>query len=146
MRVFILSNQHIESHGIMEKLQPFIHKTSYISYIWSINGLLEVEDNKIFNIDVVDVPVVKTLFGAYPITIDKSKFVRNEECYQVAPRTYNEYTEEQRFRLTPTSKIEWVIEFREDIIHDNYFYIPGDDDSVLHTEPIRSELTKYLQM
>ena len=146
MRVFILSNQHIESHGIMEKLQPFIHKTSYISYIWSINGLLEVEDNKIFNIDVVDVPVVKTLFGAYPITIDKSKFVRNEECYQVAPRTYNEYTEEQRFRLTPTSKIEWVIEFREDIIYDNYFYIPGDDDSVLHTEPIRSELTKYLQM
>lgn len=146
MRVFILSNQHIESHGIMEKLQPFIHKTSYISYIWSINGLLEVEDNKIFNIDVVDVPVVKTLFGAYPITIDKSKYVRNEECYQVAPRTYNEYTEEQRFRLTPTSKIEWVIEFREDIIHDNYFYIPGDDDSVLHTEPIRSELTKYLQM
>ena len=146
MRVFILSNQHIESHGIMEKLQPFIHKTSYISYIWSINGLLEVEDNKIFNIDVVDVPVVKTLFGAYPITIDKSKFVRNEECYQVAPRTYNEYTEEQRFRLTPTSKIEWVIEFREDIIHDNYFYIPGDDDSVLHTEPIRTELTKYLQM
>jgi hypothetical protein len=146
MRVFILSNQHIESHGIMEKLQPFIHKTSYISYIWSINGLLEVEDNKIFNIDVVDVPVVKTLFGAYPITIDKSKFVRNEECYQVAPRTYNEYTEEQRFRLTPTSKVEWVIEFREDIIHDNYFYIPGDDDSVLHTEPIRTELTKYLQM
>ena len=146
MRVFILSNQHIESHGIMEKLQPFIHKTSYISYIWSINGLLEVEDNKIFNIDVIDVPVVKTLFGAYPITIDKSKFVRNEECYQVAPRTYNEYTEEQRFRLTPTSKIEWVIEFREDIIHDNYFYIPGDDDSVLHTEPIRTELTKYLQM
>jgi len=130
----------------MEKLQPFIHKTSYISYIWSINGLLEVEDNKIFNIDIVDVPVVKTLFGAYPITIDKSKFVRNEECYQVAPRTYNEYTEEQRFRLTPTSKIEWVIEFREDIIYDNYFYIPGDDDSVLHTEPIRSELTKYLQM
>ena len=146
MRVFILSNQHIESHGIMEKLQPFIHNTSYISYIWSINGLLEVEDNKIFNIDVIDVPVVKTLFGAYPITIDKSKFVRNEECYQVAPRTYNEYTEEQRFRLTPTSKIEWVIEFREDIIHDNYFYIPGDDDSVLHTEPIRTELTKYLQM
>jgi len=146
MRVFILSNQHIESHGIMEKLQPFINNTSYISYIWSINGLLEVEDNKIFNIDVIDVPVVKTLFGAYPITIDKSKFVRNEECYQVAPRTYNEYTEEQRFRLTPTSKIEWVIEFREDIIHDNYFYIPGDDDSVLHTEPIRTELTKYLQM
>jgi len=146
MRIFILSNQYIESHGIMEKLQPFIHKTSYISYIWSINGLLEVEDNKIFNIDVIDVPVVKTLFGAYPITIDKSKFVRNEECYQVAPRTYNEYTEEQRFRLTPTSKIEWVIEFREDIIYDNYFYIPGDDDSVLHTELIRSELTKYLQM
>ena len=89
---------------------------------------------------------INKLFIFINITVDKSKFVRNEECYQVAPRTYNEYTEEQRFRLTPTSKVEWVIEFREDIIHDNYFYIPGDDDSVLHTEPIRTELTKYLQM
>jgi len=146
MRIFILSNQHIESHGIIKKLDPFIHKTSYISYIWSMNGLFEVEDNKIYNIDIVDVPVVKTLFGAYPITIDKSKFIRIEECYQISPRAYNEYTEELRFRLTPTSNIEWVIVFQSNILHDNYFYIPGDDDTMIHKEPIRSELTKFLQM
>jgi hypothetical protein len=146
MRIFILSNQHIDNHGIIAKIEPFIHKTSYISYIWSITGLMEVEDNKIYNIDIVDVPVVKTLFGAYPITFDKSKFVRNEECYQIAPRTYNEYTEEQRYRLTPTSELEWVFEFREDVLHDNYFYIPGDNENSIHKEPIRSELMKFLQM
>ena len=146
MRIFILSNQHMESNGIMNKLESFIHKTFYISYIWSINGLLEVENNKIYNIDIVDVPVIKTLFGAYPITIDKSKFIRNEECYQISPKAYNEYTEQQHFRLTPTSVLEWVIEFKDEVIHDNYFYIPGDDDSVIHKEPIRSELMKYLQM
>ncbi len=146
MRVFILSNQHIENHGILKKLEPFIQKTSYISYIWSINGLLEVEDNKIYTIDIVDVPVIKTLFGAYPVTIDKSKFIRNEECYQIAPRTYNEYTEEQRYRLTPQSELEWVFEFREDGLHDNYFYIPGDNQNSIHKEPIRSELMRLLQM
>ena len=146
MRIFILSNQHIENHGIMKKVEPFIHRTSYISYIWSINGLLEVEDNKIYTIDIVDVPVVKTLFGAYPITIDKSKFVRNEECYQIAPQTYNEYTEEQHYRLTPNSELEWVFEFREDGLHDNYFYIPGDNENHVHKEPIRAELMKFLQM
>lgn len=146
MRIFIFSNQHIESHGIMRKLEQFIHRTSYISYIWSINGLIEVEDNNIYNIDIVDVPVVKTLFGAYPITIDKSKFVRNEECYQIAPQTYNEYTEEQHYRLTPNSELEWVIELRNDILHDNYFYLPGDNENNIHKEDIRSELMKFLQM
>ena len=146
MRIFILSIQHIENHNIIKKLEPFIHRTSYISYIWSMNGLIEVEDNIIYNIDIVDVPVVKTLFGAYPATIDKSKFIRIEECYQTAPRSYNDYTEEQRFRLTPTSQVEWVVEFKDDVLYDNYFYIPGDDDSIIHKEPIRSELTKYLQL
>jgi len=147
MRIFILSNQYIESHNILKKLEPFINKTSYISYIWSINGLMEIEDNQIYNVDIVDIPVIKTMIGVYPVSIDKSKFIRSEEIsYQVAPRAYNEYTEEQRFRLTPTSQIEWVVEFQNDILHDNYFYIPGDNDTIIHKEPIRSELMKYLQL
>jgi len=147
MRIFILSNQYIESHNILKKLEPFINKTSYISYIWAINGLMEIEDNQIYNVDIVDIPVIKTMIGVYPVSIDKSKFIRSEEIsYQVAPRAYNEYTEEQRFRLTPTSQIEWVVEFQNDILHDNYFYIPGDNDTIIHKEPIRSELMKYLQL
>jgi hypothetical protein len=147
MRIFILSNHHIESNGIMAKLEPFINKTSYISYIWSINGLMEVEDEQIYNVDIVDIPIVKTMVGVYPVSIDKSKFIRTEELsYQIAPRAYNEYTEEQRFRLTPASQLEWIFEFQDDILHDNYFYIPGDDDTIIHKEPIRSELMKYLQM
>ena len=146
MRVFILSNHYIENNNIITKLESFIQKTSYISYIWSVNGLLEIEDNTIYTIDIVDVPVVKTMFGAYPVSIDKSKFIRTEKCYQTAPRSYNEYTEEQRFRLTPTSQVEWVLEFKDDILHDNYFYIPLDNEGSIHKEPIRSELMKYLQM
>jgi len=112
-----------------------------------MNGLIEVEDNKIYNIDIVDIPIVKTMFGVYPVTIDKSKFVRNKECsYQIAPRPYKEYIEERRFRLISTSHVEWVIEFQNDIIYDNYFYISGDNDSMIHKEPIRTELMTYLQL
>jgi hypothetical protein len=146
MRLFILSNQYIEKNEILKKLEEYIHRTSYINYIWSINGLIEIENNKVYSVDIVDVPVIKTMFGAYPLTIDNSKYVRCEETYQTYPRSIKEYIFQQRFRFSHDSKVEWVVEYKDNEIYDNYFYIKEDDVKCIHTEPIKSELTRFLSM
>lgn len=146
MRLFILSNQYIEKNGILNKLEEYIHNTSYINYIWSINGVIEIENQKVYSIEIVDVPLVKTMFGAYPITIDNSKYLRCEETYQTYPRSIKEYVIQQRFKFSHDSKVEWVVEFKDDELYDNYFYIKGDDLKCIHTEPFKSDLTRFLKM
>ena len=56
MRIYILSNAALKKN-ILSKLEPFLNNTRYISYIWSLNGLLQVEDNKVYRIKIKDVMI-----------------------------------------------------------------------------------------
>ena len=91
MRIYILSNINVKKNTLA-KLEPYLSNTRYVSYIWSMDGLLQVENEKIYQIKIKDVPLKKTLLGAFPVTIYESEFIREEECYQIAPRSFKEYT------------------------------------------------------
>ena len=143
MRIYILSNSLLKKNSLA-KLEPYFQGTRHISYIWSIQGLLQVENNKIYQVRIHDVLARKSLLGAYPITIDESEFIREEECFQIAPRSYKEYTTLKSYRLTPTSEVEWVLEFKEDELHDNYFQLPKTAD--IHTPKIKAELLTFLNL
>jgi len=160
MRIYILSNTNIIKKQMLDKLTPYFHKTNYINYIWSINGLFQVENNKIYRIKIKDIEAEKTLLGAFPATIDRSEFIREEECYQVEPHSFKEYTKISSYRLTPASSLEWILEYRNSELHDNYFYLPSsrintdadaDDDSeadvdILRSPVIKSELLTFLNL
>jgi hypothetical protein len=143
MRIYILSNINLKKN-ILEKLEPYFHNVRHISYIWSLNGLLQVENNKIYKIKIKDVISKKTLLGAFPITIDESEFIREEECFQVAPRSYKEYTTLKSYRLQPTSNLEWILEYKDDELHDNYFNLPATED--IHSAKIKGEILEFLNM
>ena len=140
MKIYILSNQHVEKNTL-PKLEEYLTSTQYISYIWSIDGLMQVENNKIYNIHIKDVPVIKTLIGAYPATIDKSEFIRENEAYQIAPRNFNEYTELVAYKLKPASQLEWVFEYKDDVLNNNYFELPND----VNYEVYQKEILEFLQ-
>jgi hypothetical protein len=116
----------------------------HINYIWSVNGLLQVENNKIYKVKIKDVAEKKTLLGAFPITIDESEFIREEECFQIAPRSYKEYTTLKSYRLQPTSNLEWILEYKEDELHDNYFILPATED--IHSPKIKGEILEFLNL
>mgnify|MGYP005993956071 CR=1 FL=1 len=141
MKIYILSNQHVEQNTL-PKLKPYLTSKQYISYIWSINGLMEVENRKIYNVRIKDEPVIKTLIGAYPATIDKSEFIRENECFQISPRSCKEYTELVAYKLTHTSKLEWIFEFKDNVLSDNYFTLPND----VNYELYYNEILKFLQV
>jgi hypothetical protein len=152
MRIYILSNNNLIKNQIKNKLTPYFHKTNYIDYIWSVNGLFQVENNKIYRIKIKDTEAEKTLLGAFPATIDRSEFIREEECYQIAPRSFKEYTKISSYRLTPASSLEWILEYRNGELHDNYFYLPSSnsnadtDTDILRSPLIKSELLTFLNL
>jgi hypothetical protein len=143
MRIYILSNSQLKKN-ILTKLEPYFQTMRRISFIWSTLGLLQVENHKIYQIRINDVPIKKTLLGAFPVTIDESEFIREEECFQVAPRSYKEYTILKSYRLSPTSDVEWVLEYKDDELHDNYFQLPTTVD--IHTPKIKAELLEFLNL
>ena len=97
MRIYVLSNNVVKKKIAL--LEPYLQETRQICYIWSVNGLLQIENNKIYKIKIKDVPTKKTLLGAFPATIDESEFIRKEECYQVLPIAHKEYTTLKIYRV-----------------------------------------------
>ena len=139
MRIYILSNASVEKN-MLAKLEPYLHSTRKVNYIWSINGLYQVENHKIYKMQIKDVPAKKTLIGAFPATIDESEFIRGEEeAYQVAPRSYIDYTTLKTYRLHPSSSLEWVLEFKNEELHDNYFTLASMEEK-------KTELQQFLNL
>jgi hypothetical protein len=147
MRIYILSNANVKKN-ILAKLEPYLHNIRQISYIWSMNGLLQVENDKIYKIKIKDVISKKTLLGAYPVTIDESEFIREEECFQIAPRSYKEYTTLKSYRMESTPKeinnIEWIFEYKDDELHDNYFNLANGED--INSPKIKADLLQFLNL
>ena len=175
MRVYILSNANLKKN-ILGKLEPYFHKERQICYIWSLNGLLQVENNKIYNVKIQDVLAKKTLLGAFPATIDESEIIRKEECYQIAPRSHKEYTTLKAYRLPAQAQaqapaaqaqapaaqaqasaaqaqasagpqpsvIEWILEYKDNELHDNYFSLPAGED--IHSPKNKADLLQFLNI
>ena len=164
MRIYVLSNATLKKN-ILNKLEPYLHSVRHISYIWSVNGLMQVEENKVYKVKIKDVQSKKTLLGAFPVTIDESEFIREEECFQIAPRSFKEYTTLKTYRLTAasvagtstsvagtsvaasvgkTSLIEWVLEYKNDELHDNYFILPNGED--IHWPKNKADLLHFLNL
>jgi len=154
MRVYIHSNSNLKKN-ILSKLEPYFHNERYISYIWSVGGLLQVENNKIYKVKIKDVLAKKTLLGAFPATIDESEFLREEESYQIAPRSYKEYTILKAYRLpepaapqvagqAQPSVIEWILEYKDNELHDNYFSLPAGED--IHSPKNKADLLQFLNI
>jgi hypothetical protein len=148
MRLYILSNSTLKKN-ILGKIDPYFHNERHISYIWSVSGLLQVENSKIYRMKIKDVTAKKTLLGAYPVTIDESEIIREEECFQIAPRSYKEYTTLKAYRLPNANSnaganLEWILEYKDGELHDNYFTLPNGED--IHSPKIKADLLQFLNL
>lgn len=140
MRIYILSTL---KKNMLAKLEPYFVHSRYISYIWSSDGLLQIENEKIYRMKIKDVPAKKTLLGAFPVTIDESEFIREEECYQIAPRTYKEYATLKTYRMPQhSSALELILEYKGDDLYDNYFSCPAGTD----IQSIKAEILQFLNI
>lgn len=153
MRIYANANSsnYAFSDSIKQKLAAYFVEVRHINNLWTQNGLFQIENNKLFRVEIKDVPIVKTLLGAYPVTIDASEFLKvDEEWYQVPPETHPELIVQKVYKAsasTSTSmKLEWVFEYDSsgEVLRDNYFYLPPNED--IHASENKADLMKFLNL
>jgi hypothetical protein len=160
MRIYANANSsnYAFSDSIKQKLAAYFVEVRHINNLWTQDGLFQIENNKLFRVEIKDVPIVKTLLGAYPVTIDASDFVKvDEEWYQVPPETHPELIIQKVYKAsagssstastssTP-SKLEWIFEYDSsgEVLRDNYFYLPPNED--IHASENKADLMKFLNL
>ena len=133
MRIYANANSsnYAFSDSIKQKLAAYFVEVRHINNLWTQNGLFQIENNKLFRVEIKDVPIVKTLLGAYPVTIDASEFLKvDEEWYQVPPETHPELIIQKVYKASVSMKLEWIFEYDSsgEVLRDNYFYLPPNED------------------
>ena len=158
MRIYANANSsnYAFSNTIKPKLAAYFLEVRHINNLWTQDGLFQIDNDKLFRVEIKDVPVVKTLFGAYPITIDASEFLRvSEEWYQVPPETYPDLIIQKVYKITKdtitasaaaSSKVEWIFEYDSsgEVLRDNYFYLPPNED--IHASENKADIMKFLNL
>ena len=157
MRIYANANSsnYAFSDSIKQKLAAYFVEVRHINNLWTPSGLFQIEDNKLFRVEIKDAPVVKTLLGAYPVTIDASEFSRaSEQWYQVPPETHPELIIQKVYKASAStasvsstaSKLEWIFEYDSsgEVLRDNYFYLPPNED--MHASENKADIMKFLNL
>jgi hypothetical protein len=158
MRIFFtnkltVANINANQDTIFNKLKPFHKKTQHITYILSKLGLLMAEaSDHFYRVHIKDVPIVKTLLGAWPIIIDQSEFIQEEEWFQVDPNAMTENIRREIYSLTPDSIVDCVLEYNNNILYNTYLQIQPFSSSssnitdIIHTPAIKTDLLQFLEL
>ena len=123
-------------------IEPFFHETRHLSYIWSPDNkeLFQVECNKIYYVKQNRKgEKMKTLLGAFPITIDPIEYLKSDdECYQIPPKSRSEFLLHKVYKPSPTSLVEWIFVYEGENLKENYFALPAEAD--INEPSIKAEL------
>ena len=121
-----------EKKNLLKLLEPHFYEVRNLNYIWTANNtdLYQVENNRIYYIRQLKEKdnKTKTLLGAFPITIDHTEYIKENECYQIPPKSRNEFLRHKVYKRTPTSLVEWIFVYEGDQFRENYFYVPKNTD------------------
>ena len=127
-------------------LIPYFWETRKKQYIFTEDGVKQIEQNKMFNITIKDVPIVKTLIGVYAVTVDMSEILKELEDYQLNPVHYVEDLTQLVYRLTPTSEVECIMEYNENQLKDVYLQLPLNNLDSIHSPTIKTDILKFFAL
>ena len=121
----------------------YIHNAE--GYIHNAAGELIQLDQKLYKILSSPSAEVKTMLGAWPVTLDKREYTRGEEVYQVPPRAQVEQLTQYVYRLTPESLAEYREEYNasDHTLKYNYLSLPPEIKDI-HQPEIKAELLQWL--
>jgi hypothetical protein len=115
-------------------LIPYFWETRKKQYIWTDDGVKQIEQNKMYNVMIKDAPVVKTLIGVYTVTVE------------LHPTHYVEDLTQLVYRLTPTSEVECIMEYNENQLKDVYLQLPLNNLDSIHSPMIKSDILKFFTL
>lgn len=121
----------ISLHKInLKSLQSYLVKEQLRHLLFSDEGIIQVQGEKLKRLTLLDVPLIKEKIEDYDILIDKSQWLKEEEeWYQIYPNGIEEITQVSIFQLRKGAEVECIIETQKNKITDFYFLIKKEFQS-----------------
>jgi len=138
MKLYIPKLVHFNRNTIFHLLK----KTEHHTYVYSKRGIYQIINNKIFELNIIDIPVEKIKIKELDCLVDRSKFKKADIIYQL-PMEHNLVKINKSFyKLNDKSLIDFVIEEVNHKIKDYYFIIRGD----LETLDLKEDIYTFLSI
>ena len=140
---YIYTGKGYDAEGYIHNAEGYIHNAE--GYIHNAASDLIQLDQKLYKILSSPSVEVKTMLGAWPVTLDKREYTRGEEVYQVPPRAQVEQLTQYVYRLTPESLAEYREEYTasDHTLKYNYLSLPPEIKDI-HQPEIKAELLQWL--
>jgi hypothetical protein len=117
-------------------LEKFLFKKTNESYIYSEQGIIQIQGEKLFVLNIIDEPIQTMKLDKFDIITDNSKFVIDCECVQVYPYHVEEIIHKYIYKLRKDTIIDLIIERKNDTIIDFYFYLKDNKQFINIKEDI----------
>ena len=117
-------------------LEKFLFKKTNESYIYSEQGIIQIQGEKLFILNVIDEHIQTMKLDKFDIITDNSKFVIDCECLQVYPYHVEEIIHKYIYKLRKDTIIDLIIEKKNDTIIDFYFYLKDNKQFINIKEDI----------
>ena len=117
-------------------LEKFLFKKTNESYIYSEQGIIQIQGEKLFILNVIDEHIQTMKLDKFDIITDNSKFVIDCECVQVYPYHVEEIIHKYIYKLRKDTIIDLIIEKKNDTIIDFYFYLKDNKQFINIKEDI----------
>jgi len=117
-------------------LEKFLFKKTNESYIYSEQGIIQIQGEKLFVLNIMDEPIQTMKLDKFDIITDNSKFVIDCECVQVYPYHVEEIVHKYIYKLRKDTIIDLIIEKKNDTIIDFYFYLKDNKQFINIKEDI----------
>jgi hypothetical protein len=122
-------------------LEKYLFKKQNEVYIFSEEGIIQIQGEKLFKINIIDEQICKEIkLDKFDIITDNSKFVIECECVQVYPYHIEEIIHKYIYKLRKDTIIDLIIEKKNDTIIDFYFYLKDDK----HFMNIKEDILTFL--
>ena len=122
-------------------LEKYLFKKQNEVYIFSEEGIIQIQGEKLFKVNVIDEQICKEIkLDKFDIITDNSKFVIECECVQVYPYHIEEIIHKYIYKLRKDTIIDLIIEKKNDNIIDFYFYLKDDK----HFINIKEDILTFL--
>ena len=122
-------------------IEKFLVKKLNETYIFSEEGIIQIQGEKLIKLNIIDEQIRKEIkLDKFDIITDNSKFVIDCECLQVYPYHIEEIIHKNIYKLRKDTIIDLIIEKKNDIIIDFYFYLKDDK----HFMNIKEDILTFL--
>ena len=121
-------------------IEKFLVKKLNESYIFSEEGIIQIQGEKLIKLNIIDEQIKTVKLDKFDIITDNSKFVIDCECSQVYPYHIEEIIHKYIYKLRKDTIIDLIIEKKNDIIIDFYFYLKDDK----HFINIKEDILTFL--